>query len=184
VRPLPALAVVCALTALAFLVSGCGGGGGSSSAEAWASDVCSAIGKWRTDVQQITTNAANTLTEPGATRKDAEQAIGAGIDATQNLLEELKALGPPDADGRDEARSEVNAFVDQAQSTVDDVKRALADLPEEATLGQLVAGLSGLSVSLQKTIASGQQLVKVLAEASGDLKQGFENARSCKELSG
>jgi hypothetical protein len=184
VRPLPALAVVCVLSTLALAASGCGGGGGSSSAEAWASDVCSAISTWRTDVQQITTNAANTLTEPGATRKDAEQAIGDGVDATQNLLEELKALGPPDADGRDEARSEVNAFVAQAQATVNDVKRALAELPDDATLGQLVAGLSGLSVSLQKTLASGQQLVKVLAEASGDLKNGFDSAGSCKELRG
>jgi hypothetical protein len=183
VRPLPALAVICAVSALAFAISGCGGSD-SSSAENWASDVCSAIGTWKTSVEQITTNATNALTQPGATRKDAEAAIDDGVQATRDLVGELKALGPPNTSGRDEARSEVNAFVAQAQTTIDDVQAALADLPNDATLAQLIAGLSGLATSLQKTIATGQQLVKALSEASGDLKQGFEKADSCKDLSG
>lgn len=178
-RALPALAL--SLTVLTVAVAGCGGSE-SSAAEGWASDVCSAIGTWKTNVQKITTDATNALTEPGATRQDAETAIDDGVKTTQDLIDELKAIGPPETSNRTEAKTEVDAFVTQAESTVDDVKSALEALPANATLADIVQGLSGLATSLQATIASGQQLVTSLEELGGDLKQGFEKADSCKDL--
>ena len=49
-------------------------------------------------------NAADALTEPGATRADVETAVESGLDATETLGEELRASVPPDTPEGDRGR--------------------------------------------------------------------------------
>jgi hypothetical protein len=163
-------------------VVGCGGDGASAEEEAWADEVCASIDSWRTEVETIATDAADAITEPGATRETVESAIEEGLDATETLLEDLRGAVPPDTPEGDEAQAAVEAFLDDVSSANDEVESALADLPESAGLAAVIAELSGLATSLQTTIASGQTLVAELTELGGSLKEAFESADSCQEL--
>ena len=172
------------ILALAFAVAGCGGGGGGgpSAEQAWASTVCTSVGTWQADVETIATEAAAAVTEPGATRADVEQAVEAGLEATKALVSELRAAVPPDTPEGRQAQAAVDAFLDDVSSANDEVENALAELPESAGLAEVVSELGKLALTLQTTIAGGRQLVDELAELGGALKEGFENADSCREL--
>lgn len=172
------------IVALAVAAAGCGGGGdeGPSAEEQWAGEICTSIGSWRTEVEAITRSTADALTQPGATREDLESGIQDGLDATKELTDELRALAPPDTPEGEQAKTEVNAFLDDVRAADDRVRTALAGLPEGASLAQVVTQLAGLATSLQSTIEGGRALVEDLTDLGGGLKDGFENAESCKEL--
>jgi hypothetical protein len=167
--------------ALVLAVAGCGGGS-TSADETWAEEVCTSIASWRTEVEAITRNAADAITEPGATRADVEQAVESGLDATTALVDELRASVPPETPEGDQAKAAVDAFLDDVQASDDEVRTALAGLPEGAGLTEVVTELSGLATNLQQTIESGKTLVTELTQLGGALKDGFEDASSCQEL--
>src|SRR5262245_47301465 len=172
-----------AVVVLAVAAAGCGGGnGGPSAEEVWAGDLCTSIASWQTEVEAITRNTADALTQPGATREDLVSGIEDGLDATKEFADELRAMVPPDTPDGAEAQTEVNAFLDDVRSADHKVRTARADLPQGAGLAEVVTRLAGLATSLQSTIEGGQALVEDLTELGGDVKDGFENADSCKEL--
>ena len=173
-----------AVVVMAVAAAGCGGGGdeGVSAEEQWAGEICTNIDSWRTEVEAITRNTADALTQPGATREDLESGIQDGLDATKELADELRASVPPDTPEGAEAKTEVNAFLDDVRTADDRVRNALADLPEGAGLAQVVTQLAGLATTLQSTIEGGRALVEDLTDLGGALKDGFENAESCKQL--
>ena len=172
-----------ALVALAVLAAGCGGGDASTGVEeAWANEVCASVTGWRTEVQTIAQEAADAITEPGATREDLEGAIREGLDATERLLQDLRGSIPPDTDGGDEARAAIDEFLDTVSAANDEIETAIAALPEGAGLAEVVTELSGLALTLQTTVASGQALVTELTEIGGAMKGAFENADACQEL--
>ena len=176
------------LTALLTLVlvlvaAGCGGGGGTSAEEeAWADEVCASIASWRTEVETIATDAAEAITEPGATRETVESAI------------ERRPGGDEDAPRRSARRSTAgHARRRRGASGGRRVPRQrahrrttrsspLSRIPEDAGLAAVIAELSGLAANLQATVTSGQTLVTEITELGGSLKDAFENADSCQEL--
>jgi hypothetical protein len=168
---------------LLLAVAGCGGGG-TSDEEAWAEEVCASVGSWKAEVESIARNAADALTEPGATRADVETAVQNGLDATDTLIQELRASVPPDTPEGDQAKAAVDAFLDEVRASDDEVRTALAGIPEGAGLAEIVAELSGLATSLQQTVDSGRTLVSDIQQLGSALKDGFENADSCEELRG
>ena len=172
-----------ALATLVLLLAAAGcGGGGTSAEEAWAEEVCASVASWKTEVESIARNAADALTEPGATRADVEAAVENGLDATSTLVDELRASVPPDTPEGDEAKAAVDAFLDNVQASDDEVRTALAGLPEGAGLSEIVAELSGLGTNLQQTVESGRTLVSDIQQLGSALKDGFENADACQEL--
>ena len=164
-------------------VTGCGGSDTAPSAQAWATGICTSIATWKADVEAIATNAAAAITEPGATRDNVETAIDDGLAATRTLIADLRALTPPDTPEGEQAKVEVEAFLGDAQSSIDAVESAIEAIPDDARLAKILAALSGLATNLEGTIASGRELVASLAELGGTLKDAFESADSCQELS-
>ncbi len=166
---------------LLLVVVGCGGGG-TSAEEAWADEVCTSIASWKTEVQSIAGNAADAITKPGTTRADVEAAVDSGLDATKTLGDELRAAVPPDTPEGQQAKAAVDAFLANVQQSDDKVRAAIAGLPENAGVAEIVAALSGLATNIQQTIDSGQTLVTNIQQLSSALKDGFENADSCQQL--
>ncbi len=130
----------------------------------------------------VTSNAADALTQPGATRADVDDAIDEGVKATETLIDDLKKLGPPDTAEGAQAKEEVDMFLAGAKAALAGVKRAIKDIPAGAKLTTIVTQLSGQAVNLQRTIASGKELILSLEGMGGDLKDGFEKADSCQVL--
>src|SRR5688572_25268761 len=182
-RSYPSGVRLAAVIVLALVAAGCGGSGGASAEEeAWANEVCASIASWRTEVETIATDAAEAVTEPGATRATIVGAIDEGLDATKTLVGDLRAAVPPDTSEGNEAKAAVDAFLGDVQASDDEVRSALAGLPDDAGLADVIAELSRLATNLQATIESGQALVTDLTELGGSLKDAFENADSCQEL--
>ena len=168
---------------LALTLAGCGGGDASTSGEeAWATDVCTSIASWRSEVEAIAQDAADAITQPGATRDTVENAVRAGLDATETLLQDLRASVPPDTEEGDEAQAAVDEFLDTVSAANDEVETAIAGLPEGAGLAQVITELSGLAASFQTTIESGQALVEELIEIGGGVRDAFADADACQEL--
>ena len=113
--------------------------------EAWADEVCASVASWRTEVETIATDAAKAITEPGATRATLESAIDEGLEATETLLEDLRGAVPPDTPEGDEAKAAVDAFLDNVHRRTTRSSSALAGLPEDAGLAEVIAELSGLA---------------------------------------
>lgn len=177
----PGALIACVL-ALVLAAAGCGGDGGAAAEEAWAGEICASIATWQAEVETITTEAAEAVTEPGATRADVEQAVDEGLAATRRLVRELSAAVPPDTPLGDEADTAVEAFLDDVRAANDEVESALAALPESSDLADVVAELGKLAISLQATIAGGLRLADELAALGGAMKEGVESAASCQGL--
>jgi predicted small secreted protein len=174
------LGAVLAVTAV--LAAGCGGGGEESPAEQWASGVCTSIATWKTEVAEITTDAADALKQPATARKTLEAAVDDGLQATKTLIAELKDLEPPDTPEGQQAKTEIDAFLATVESTADEVETTLAGLSDAGSLSAIVESLSGLSLGLQTTIQEGRELVTTLQGVGGDIKDGFESAAACDDL--
>jgi hypothetical protein len=165
-----------------LLAAGCGGGSQPSAAEQWAGSVCSSISTWQTEINKLTTETADALSKPGNSRAQLKSAFDSGLQATQTLVDDLKALGPPDTPEGAQAKQDVDAFAKQAQTTADDVQSAVSALPSSTSLAQAVATLAPLGAELQATIQKGSELITTLTGLGGSIKDGFESADSCKEL--
>ena len=81
-----------------------------------------------------------------------------------------------------QAKAAVDAFLANVQQSDDKVRAAIAGLPENAGVAEIVAALSGLATNIQQTIDSGRTLVTNIQQLSSALKDGFENADSCQQL--
>jgi len=167
-RHLGLLAVVLALATMST-VAGCGGDKENAS-EQWAGDVCSQLSTWVTSVQ----DAVSSLTaNPLSLDKAAVQAATKDVKvATDELVNGLADLGPPQTDSGEQAKSELDDLGSQLQQQVGQVE-------QEAKAGSLslvtvTSALATASSAVRSTYDSLQSL-----DTGGELRDGFENAGSC-----
>ena len=119
-RHLGLLALVLALAILPA-VAGCGGSDEENASEQWAGDVCSQLSTWVTGVEE----AVRSLTEnPLSLDKAAVQAATEDVKgATDKLVDGIAALGPPDTESGEQAKSELDDLGTQLQQQLDDVEQ-------------------------------------------------------------
>lgn len=174
---LSALAAAVVVTA-----AGCGGDETLSAEEEWAGGVCSTIATWHTDISTVTQDAVDALKTPATARQDLESAFDEGLAATQELVDDLEALDPPDTPEGAEAKEQLDAFLATVQTMSEDGKTALADLPDASSLSEALTTLSGLGTQLQTAVTQAQDLLTTLKGIGGDLKTAFESADACQDL--
>jgi uncharacterized phage infection (PIP) family protein YhgE len=166
-RHLCLLAVVLALATTA--VAGCGGDEESAS-EQWAGDVCSQLSTWVTDVEEaIRSLTANALSlDKAAVQAAVEDVKG----ATDELVDRLADLGPPETESGEQAKRELDGLGTQLQQQLDEVE-------QEAEAGSLSL------VTVTSALATAASVVRSTYESiqsldSGDeLRDAFEDAESC-----
>ena len=169
-------------TILAFAAAGCGGGG-TSAEETWAGDVCSSLGNWKDQVQQAANNAVQSLQSPGAGTLSAVQAdVNKAVNATNQLGKDLQSIGPPDTPEGQQAKQDIDSLVTQLKGTVNDAKGALQSLPQSASITDAVQKLAPLAPQLQSLATKVQNTLSQVKSSSSAMKDGFDNADSCKEL--
>ena len=167
-RRLGLLAVVLALATISA-VAGCGGDEENAS-EQWAGDVCSQLSTWVTSVQDaVSSLTANPLSLDKAAVQAATKDVKA---ATDELVNGLADLGPPQTDSGEQAKSELDDLGSQLQQQVGQVE-------QEAKAGSLslvtvTSALATASSAVRSTYDSLQSL-----DTGGELRDGFENAGSC-----
>jgi membrane protein implicated in regulation of membrane protease activity len=169
-KGLGALTVV---LALALALGGCGGDDDEDQAESWANDVCSSLSTWVTDVDE----AVSSVADAGLAidEEDVDEAVDQVADATDELAEDLEELGPPETEGSEEARSELESLTTTLRTEVETVRQAVDSDSGTAELASTVtASISTASADVSSTL---EHLEGV--DPGGELEDGFENADEC-----
>jgi hypothetical protein len=173
---------VLALTAiLATVAAGCGGS--KSAEEKWADSVCTDLGNWKSQVKQSTDDIAPKIRSPqqgalAAMKADVQKLV----DATQQLAQNLNALGAPKTESGAQAKQQLETFASNLQTTTGKAKQTLATVPENAGLTETAQKLAPLAPDLQSLAAQTETTVQSIEASSSDLKKGFEQADSCKQF--
>jgi hypothetical protein len=157
-------------------------GGGSLATTEWAESVCAGLGEWRgaitglADVQGELTPAAlgEKLDEAGT--------------ATDELVDDLKRLGPPDLEAGEDVEQALDDAADGLRESFDSLRVAAegavgAETPSAflQELAALAPEFQALLQQVQDTVAS-LQSASLFGDASADLERAFADAPSCVAL--
>jgi hypothetical protein len=174
-----------ALLALALLVgvaASCGGDDEASDEDptaAWASEFCTAITTWTDELESITSQFSDTsnLSEDGI-RSAADDARN----ATDELVEELRALGRPETDSGDEVQS----AVDGLSTTLEDEAVKIEETAEGVSgLTELPGAITTISTSLSTMASAFSDTLSTIqdADVDGELESALEESPECDEIS-
>jgi hypothetical protein len=168
-------ALVAVVVTAVLPLAGCGGDDDDSGTEDWAADVCTDMNTWASDIR----DAANSLTGEGLQldRNDVQAAVTQAKDATDELVDGLQQLGPPETDSGQQAKSELDELGTQLQQQMDQVEQAVEGESGALALAQTAGtAIATAANDVQSTLNSIQSL------EGGELQDAFENADSCDEL--
>ena len=167
-RRLGLFAVVLALRTTPVL-GGCGGEEESAS-EQWAGDVCGELSTWVTGVQE----AIRSLTDNGLSLdKAAVQSATEDVrKSTDELVDGLADLGPPETDAGEQARSELDELGTTLRKQLDEVEAATET--GSLALPTVTAALAAAASAVTSAFQSLQSL-----DADGELRKAFEDAGAC-----
>jgi hypothetical protein len=172
------------LAALAVLAAGCGGSSSKqSSQEQWASNLCTYVGDWKTQVTQTFNDVSKQIQSPQSGMMTTIKAdLNKAVTATSDLAKNLKSLPAPQTDSGDKAKQQLDALSSQLDKTVSQSKEALNSLSPNASITQAVSKLSSLAPSLQALSTSVTDTLDSVKASGSELKQGFQDADSCKQF--
>jgi hypothetical protein len=169
-------------SALVLATAGCGESGDGdeqSRAEAWAGDVCSAVGSWRTEV----TAASQTLGDTGnLSANEANEAFDNLATATEDLVSELVDIGPPDTDAGDEAEERIDALSDQLEAQRDIIRDATEN--DAGTVNEVLEQVSRVTGAVSTMITDALRTVDQIRNLDGaeELEGAFASASTCQDL--
>ncbi len=166
------------LAAVLAVLAGCGGDD-EPSAEGWASDVCGRVDEWLGDVQDIVTEGGDD--DPLALLEENLERV---VDETDELVDDLRDIPPPDVESGEEAEEEVEALAEQLEERVDRVREQTQDVVEVLDLTEALEVLAGVTKELEggrEDLEESLDRVREL-DADGELGDAVENADACEEL--
>lgn len=173
--------VAIAIAALAMRLSA----DDDSSTTAWADSVCASLGDWRASIVALTDVSG------GLDKESLEQKLDDAENATAQLVTELRDLGAPELDGRDELERRLESTVASLEGQYETLKADAEQALESAeSPAGLLQALASLAPQFQALLTSASGAVDELrganlgAEARSELEQAFADAESCQELRG
>jgi len=155
---------------------------GPPTTEEWAGSVCTSLSDWRESIASL----ADTSGEP-LTADSFRDKLGDASDATSDLVTQLRDLGPPDLESSDELEQQLDASVDELESSFDSLKDG-AEEAANAPAGEFLQQLAALGpdfVALQTAISgtvTTLQEADVAESSKAELQQAFADAPSCESL--
>jgi hypothetical protein len=180
----PAVAVLVATLAVGAV--GCADSGDDqddqedqpTSAEAWASDVCSSALEWR----GATEDAQAALSDTGNLSADTiSEAVDDLAAATATLISELADLGPPDTDAGDEAAAELSSLADQLQEQEVAISAATESPQGAQDLLSQVSIVTGAIATVLADISTAVDNIRGL-DGAQELENAFKDSSTCQEL--
>jgi hypothetical protein len=166
---------------LALVAAGCGGG--QSAEEKWADDVCTPIQNWETQIRQLVDDAKAAVSSLDAStidtlKTDAQKAVS----ATNTMKSDLRDLPPAPGDNGQTARETLTSFANQMSQTVSALKESVSKLSSSTSVSQATTVLSSAAGQISTLTTQAKSAVSTVEQMSSDLKSGFEDADSCKDL--
>ena len=166
---------------LSFLAAGCGSS--QSAEEKWAGSVCSSVADWQDQIKKSTDNIKSQIQSPSVGMVGTIKGeISSAVDATDKLASDLKANGPPNTEGSNEAKQQLEAFASQLQSTATKAKDSLDSLSGSTSLSDLASKLGPLAPELEALSTNAKSTLNSVSASGSKLKKGFQNASACKQF--
>jgi len=159
------------------LAAGCGGDEESPQAQ-WASEFCGALSTWKSSLTTIGTDFSGGISKDVISQKldDAEQ-------ATNELVDDLQQIGPPETESGDEVKADLDQFADDAQSSISKIKSQANSLADASATGFL-AGASAIAGEISTLLDSARTTLEQVQELDpqGELSEALQDDQTCQDL--
>jgi hypothetical protein len=176
------LAGLSAIAALAVAAAGCGGSS-ESPQEKWANSICTPIMDWRDDVTNAADNVRAVIKTPSSESvQTIVTEVNSAVTATQTLENNLSSVGPPPTDNASSAQDIITGLRSSLQKSLNTAKSGAQQLQNSSSLNDVVTTITEIGSQLAGTVGQVQSAVTSLQESSSELKNGIDDADSCKDL--
>jgi hypothetical protein len=147
-------------------------------AAAWAGDVCGAIATWEDSIKSIASETRNGISGDTLSQKfsDAEQ-------ATQDLANELVAIGAPDTENGKKVKQDIEKLTSDMQTGVADLKGQVEALGGSGVEGiatgvdEIKGDIEGLVTDVKHAFHEIRQL-----EPANELSNAIKDDPTCETL--
>jgi hypothetical protein len=149
----------------------------------WAGSVCTSLSEWQGSLQSIGAGA-----QGAPSVESLEDAFDDARSATDELVQDLHRLGPPDLDTGDEVEDALDDAVEGLRDDYDELDSAARDALDAGSPAEALQQLATLAPQAQALVQKARDLVASLQsaslfrEASAELEQAFASADSCQQL--
>ena len=170
-----------AVAVAAVVAGGCGGddAADTSATTEWAGGVCTALTTWKDAVA-----GAGESLQAGSLSADAVEGVAGDIgDATRTLADDLNALGRPDTDAGQDAQDTLNGLANDLSDEADTIESAVEDASGVSEVLGAVSTVSSTLLTMGEQVGSAVSQLEAL-DGAEELKDAFEEADSCSELTG
>jgi exonuclease VII small subunit len=156
---------------------------GQSSATTWADSVCTSLTTWRASITAVADVGGDTLTP-----ESLQQSLADAATATETLVDDLRALGPPDLDSGDDLKQQLDSAAAEIESSFDTLRQGAEAAAEADSPADFIAALTSLGPQFQalldtiSTTVDDLENANVSADAKAELQQAFESSSSCQQL--
>jgi hypothetical protein len=149
----------------------------------WAGSVCTSLSEWQASLESLATSG-----DGAPSVESLEDALDDARSATDDLVQDLHRLGPPDLDAGDEVEDALDDSVDGLRDSYDELDSAARDALDAGSPADALQQLAALAPQAQALVRQAREIVASLqsaslfGEASAELEQAFASADSCQQL--
>jgi hypothetical protein len=149
----------------------------------WADSVCTSLSDWRSSIVSL----ADPGDEP-LTAETLRDRLDQADDATSDLVDELRDLGPPDLDSGDEVQQALDSAAAGLAASYADVQSAAEDAADADDQAEFLAALADIADDFAELadqagdIVATLQAASLFGDASAELEQAFAASDSCQAL--
>lgn len=144
-------------------------------AEAWAQNACASIAAWQNTVKHSAVSV-----KQSQSKEQAKLAVQDALQATNQLVNTLKSLGPPGTDAGKQAKEIVSTLDDQLSQGA---AKITADTAANSGLkgsAETVSAISATLVTMRDQIKTAGTKLRNLP--TGELNQAITSSDACKTL--
>jgi hypothetical protein len=168
--------------AILAVAAGCGGSSASPT-EQWAGNVCDTLDTWATQIQGYATDVQTAVSSPSADSISTVQStIAKGADATNQMVKDIKALGPPPSTSGQSTNTTLDDFTSKVEQTSNEVQAQAQSIQGTSNLTAIASALGTIATDVSALVADGKTTFQSLENANSELKDAFSNTDSCKQL--
>ena len=149
----------------------------------WAGSVCTSLSEWQASLEGLVTGG-----DGAPSVESLEEALDDARSATDDLVQDLHRLGPPDLDTGDEVEDALDDSVDGLRESYDELDSAARDALDAGSPAEALQQLAALAPQAQALVEQAREIVASLqsaslfGEASAELEQAFASADPCQQL--
>jgi hypothetical protein len=176
-----AVAALAAVVAAVTLVTGCGGASPEQKAnEAYASSVCTTIGRWLTELKSVGT--PHFLA--GFTKASIDARMNRFEAVTRQFVSRIKAVPAPDTSEARAAKRKIDQspLIPGAQGVIGSAKTVESTIATARNSTAVFNAAVGGWPDFQTLRPTGQSLLMFLQSGGGSLASAFKTQPACKQL--